>query len=113
MKIVTDSTPVEDPKDPSTCNVFALFSLFATDQEEAELAERYRAGGLGYGHAKQALFEVMDRFLEGPRERYEALAAQPNLVAESLAVGADKAREVASETMNRVRNACGLGFLGQ
>ena len=108
MKIVTDSTPMEEPKNPATCNVYALFSLFGTKEEQTELAERYEAGGLGYGHAKQALFEVMDRFLEEPRERYEALAADPTLVANSLAMGAAKARAVASETMDRVRNACGL-----
>ena len=111
MKVVTDSTPMEEPKDPASCNVYALYTLFATEEEQAELAERYRAGGLGYGHAKQALFEVMDRFLAEPRDRYEALAAQPELVAESLAAGAVRARAVASETMDRVRNACGLGFL--
>jgi len=111
MKIVTDSTPVEGVKDPTACNVFALYCLFATEEEQAGLAERYRAGGLGYGHAKQALFEVMDRFLAEPRDRYEALAAQPELVAESLAAGAIRARAVAAETMKRVRNACGLGFL--
>jgi tryptophanyl-tRNA synthetase len=66
---------------------------------------------MGYGHAKQALFEVMDRFLEGPRDRYEDLAAHPELVAESLSLGAERAREIASDTMVRVRNACGLGFL--
>jgi tryptophanyl-tRNA synthetase len=111
MKIVTDSAPMEAVKDPSTCNVYALFCLFATVEEQAELAERYRAGGLGYGHAKQALFESMDRSLEGPRDRYETLAAQPELVAESLAAGAERARKIASNTMERVRNACGLGFL--
>ena len=110
MKIVTDSTPVEEPKNPESCNVFALYSLFATEEEQAELAERYRAGGLGYGHAKQALFESMDSFLEGPRARYEELAAQPKLVAESLEYGAQKARSVALETMRRVRGACGLSF---
>lgn len=111
MKIVTDSASVEAAKDPSACNVYALYSLFATVEEQAELAERYRRGGMGYGHAKQALFEAMDRFLEGPRDRYEDLAAHPELVAESLSLGAERAREIASDTMVRVRNACGLGFL--
>ena len=110
MKIVTDSTPVEEPKNPASCNVFALYTLFATEEEQAELAERYKTGGLGYGHAKQALFEALDSFLEGPRERYEELAAQPELVAESLEYGAQKARSVASGTMKRVREACGLSF---
>ena len=110
MRIVTDSTPMEDSKDPSTCNVFALYRLFATQEEQLELAERYRAGGLGYGHAKQALFEVMDRSLEEPRQRYEKLAQQPELVADCLSAGAEKARGVARETMKRVRMACGLSF---
>ena len=109
MKIVTDSKGVEDVKDPEGCNVFALYKLFASADEQADLAERYRAGGLGYGHAKQALFEAMDRFLAEPRERYAELAGDPERVDAVLAQGAEKARGIAQETMGRVRGAIGLG----
>ena len=108
MKMKTDSTPMEEPKNPDECNVFALYRLFASPEEQAGLAERYRAGGLGYGHAKQELFEVMDRFLAEPRERYLELAASPAVVEECLAEGAERARKVAQTTMDRVRGACGL-----
>ena len=109
MKIVTDSKGVDDAKDPDRCNVFALYRLFASVQEQEALAARYRAGGLGYGHAKQELFEVMDRFLAEPRERYERLASDPATVDRVLAQGAEKARVVAQATLSRVRGAVGLG----
>src|SRR5262249_32688148 len=77
MGIVTDSTPLEAPKDPARCNVFALYSLFATEEEKAALAARYRAGGLGYGEVKKMLLgKINDTF--GPvRERRKELAAHP------------------------------------
>ncbi|MCP4809075.1 MAG: tryptophan--tRNA ligase [Proteobacteria bacterium] len=109
MKIVTDSKGVDEAKDPGSCNVFALYELFATADEQADLADRYRAGGLGYGHAKQALFEAMDRFLAEPRERYAELSADPEQVDRVLAQGAEKARGIAQHTMSRVRGAIGLG----
>lgn len=109
MKIVTDSRGVEDVKDPDTCNVFALYRLFASADEQAALADRYRAGGMGYGHAKQALFEAMDRSLVEPRERYAELSADPDRVDAVLAQGAEKARTIAQATMSRVRGAIGLG----
>lgn len=108
MKIVTDSKGVDDPKDPTTCNVFALYQLFADADQQAELAARYRAGGMGYGHAKQALFEAMDAFLEAPRERYHQLAQDPDAVEDVLRAGADQARTVATRTLDRVRDAVGL-----
>ena len=69
MKILTDSKELEDVKDPDTCNVFALYKLFADEAAQAELAERYRAGGMGYGHAKTELYETMERYFEPMRER--------------------------------------------
>lgn len=108
MKVKTDSLGLEDPKDPDTCNVFALYRLFASPEAQAELAERYRAGGFGYGHAKQALFEAMDSYLSGPRERYAALSEQPDVVEQILQEGARRARSVAQATMGRVRSAVGL-----
>jgi tryptophanyl-tRNA synthetase len=108
MKIKTDSTPVEEPKDPDTCNVFSLYKLFATPAQQADLAGRYRAGGMGYGNAKQDLFEVMDEFLAEPRLRYAELQDDPAEVDRVLAAGAEKARGVARSVMGRVRSAIGL-----
>ncbi len=108
MKMKTDSTPVEGSKDPETCNVFALYKLFASPEQQADLAGRYRAGGLGYGHAKQELFEVMDEFLSEARLRYSELADDPAEVDKVLASGALRARSAACAVMARVRGAVGL-----
>ena len=108
MSIVTDSKGVDDPKDPETCNVFGLYKLFADPTQQAELAARYRAGGLGYGHAKQALFDVVDAQLEEARRRYEHLKAHPNEVIKVLDQGAERARITARATLDRVRSASGL-----
>ena len=108
MSIQTDSTPMEDPKDPDTCNVFNLYNLFASPEQTADLAARYRAGGLGYGHAKQELFEVMESQLAGPRARYDELKAHPEQVFETVSSGAQRARAVARTTMDLVRDRIGL-----
>ena len=111
MKIVTDSRALEDIKDPTTCNVFALYRLFADRDQQAALAARYRAGGMGYGHAKQALFEVMEESLAPARARYAELEADPGYVDEVLTSGAERARSLASATLGRVREAVGLNVL--
>jgi len=108
MKIVTDSKGVDDPKDPETCNVFSLFKLFATPEQCADLAERYRRGGMGYGHAKQEVFEIINAQLEEPRARYEDWMAHPERVEEVLAEGGLRARRAANATLARVRSAVGL-----
>ena len=108
MGIVTDSKGVDESKDPDTCHVFSLYKLFATPEQQAELAAQYRAGGLGYGHAKQALFEVVDAQLAEARERYDHLMANPDEVRQVLAEGADRARTTARATLDRVRSAAGL-----
>lgn len=108
MSIQTDSKGMEEPKDPDTCNVFNLYKLFASPAQTADLAARYRAGGMGYGHAKQELFEVMDAQLAEPRARYEELKAHPEQVFETLSAGAERARAVARGTMTRVRDRIGL-----
>jgi tryptophanyl-tRNA synthetase len=108
MSIVTDSTPVEDPKDPEKCTVFLLYRLFATEDEVAEMEERFRAGGYGYGEAKKALFaKVEDKF--GPhRERKRELLARPADLHDILAQGAKRARAVARPLLEEVRSAVGL-----
>ena len=108
MGIVTDATPLEAPKDPEKCNVFQLFRLVATPEQTADLAQRYRAGGLGYGHAKTELLGVLlERFAE-ERVRFDALMANPAALDAALEVGARKAAAVADATLLRVRQA--LGF---
>src|SRR5690242_3814819 len=108
MGIVTDSTPVEAPKDPTRCNVFALYSLFATEEEKAALAARYRAGGMGYGEAKKMLLEKINVYFGPFRERRKQLAANPDEVEAILQRGAQKARAEARQTMTLVRQAVGM-----
>ncbi|MBR4676144.1 MAG: tryptophan--tRNA ligase [Victivallales bacterium] len=108
MSIVTDSTPMEAPKTPDTCNVFKLFKLMATPEEQEELRQRYLAGGMGYGHAKQALYEKYEEYFREARERRKELAANPQKVEDILQDGASRARKVARATLDRVRAAVGL-----
>jgi tryptophanyl-tRNA synthetase len=108
MGIVTDSTRVEDPKDPDKCNVFALYSLFATEDEKAALAARYRAGGMGFGDAKKMLLEKINAHFGPAREKRKELAAKPEHVEEVLRRGAAKARAEARKTMRLVREAVGM-----
>ena len=108
MSIVTDSTPVEDPKDPERCTVFQLYALFADDAERAALAARYRDGGMGYGEAKQALLaKIEERFADGRARRAE-LDADPSYVEDVLHAGAAQARAAARVTLDRARAACGV-----
>ncbi len=108
MSIKTDSKPVEAPKDPDTCSVFALYRLFASDEEQAALAARYRAGGMGYGEAKQALYDKAMEFFEEARRRREQLTATPGSVEDVLRAGAAQARRKGREVLDRARAACGL-----
>ena len=110
MSVKTDSTPVEAPKNPETCAVFTLYKLFASEAQQVSLAERYRAGGMGYGEAKQALFEAADAFIGSARERREKLAADASYVEDVLQAGARRARAraKAQEVLDRAREACGL-----
>jgi tryptophanyl-tRNA synthetase len=108
MSIKTDSTPVEAPKNPDTCHIFTLFKLFTTAEQQAELAGRYRAGGMGYGEAKQALFEAAWSYFSAARERRAELESRPDVVEGYLQAGAATARTKGQEVLNRVRAACGL-----
>ena len=107
MGIVTDSTPMEEPKDPSTDNVFALYKLLATEEQIEDMSAHYLAGNYGYGHAKQALFEVILNKFEEPREKFEYYMNHLNEVDEALAIGAEKAKKVAVEVLERVRAKLG------
>jgi len=108
--IVTDSTPLEEPKDPDTCNVFALLKLFLEDTPEEldEIAASYRAGGYGYGHAKNRLAELINERFADARAKYDELTGRPDYVRDVLRDGGQRARKVAEATMIRVREACGL-----
>ncbi len=108
MSIKTDSTPVEEPKNPDNCLVFDLFKLFTTPGQQEELAARYRAGGMGYGDAKQALFEAAMSYFGPARQRREELEADPERVEAILQNGAAKARTKARSVLNRVRDVAGL-----
>jgi len=108
MQIVTDSTPLEAPKNPDKCNVFALLKLFASPDETEEIKDRYLAGGYGYGHAKKRLAELVNERFAEARARYAGYEADLGTVREVLREGGRRARAVAQETLARVREACGL-----
>ncbi len=108
MGIVTDSTPPEAPKDPETRTPFLLYKLFATPEETTALAERYRAGGMGDGTAKQMLLEKIEAFFGPFRDKRKQLAADKNFVDDVLREGAKRARAEAEKTMDLVRKAVGL-----
>ncbi len=108
MRIVTDSTPVEAPKDPEKDSLFALSSLFADGDERKTLAARYRAGGLGYGEVKKMLIQKIDAHFAPARARRKELENHPSVVEAALRKGAERARTEAQETMRLVREAVGL-----
>ncbi|MCD6303784.1 MAG: tryptophan--tRNA ligase, partial [Planctomycetes bacterium] len=107
-QIVTDSTPLAEPKDPDGCNVFSLLKLFAGAEELEQIAADYRKGGYGYGQAKARLCELINETFAGPRQRYDELMASPDYLDDVLREGGRKARAVAEATMERVRRAAGI-----
>ena len=109
MSIQTDSTPLEAPKDPNNCNVFALYKLLATEAQTAQMAANYRGGNYGFGHAKTALYElILEKFAQ-PREKFAYYMDHLSQVDEILREGAEKASQVAKQTLQRVREK--LGYL--
>lgn len=108
MSIKTDSTPVEAPKNPATCNVMSLLRLFAAPAEIAEWEERYRAGGTGYGVVKGRLAELYEAKFAPLRERRAEIARHPDQVEDVLADGARRARIEAERTMEEVRRVAGI-----
>ena len=109
MGMKTDSTPVAEPKNPEKCNVLALLRLFAAEDELAEVERKYREGGIGYGTVKKRLVELVLDYFGAARVRRAEMAAHPELVAQALALGAEKARASARRTMAAVRRAVGVG----
>ncbi len=107
MKIITDSKGVEDVKDPDSCNVFNIYKLVAPESATAALRAQYLAGGMGYGHAKQALFEMLRDTFANERAKYQEFMANPDLIEQHLKQGAIKARNVAKEVLAKVRSRLG------
>ena len=108
MSIVTDSTPVEAPKDSSRSTILQLYSLVASRNEIAEMRERFQKGGAGYGDFKKQLFEKLWDYFAPMRKRREEILAEISYIDNVLARGAKRANEVADEVMKRVRSAVGL-----
>ena len=108
MRIVTDSTPVEKPKDPDKCNVFALLKLVASTDELAEWENRYRSGGMGYSEVKKRLAESMIDYFKPFREKRTELENNVDYVKKVLAAGAERAKSVAAATLAKARDAVGL-----
>lgn len=111
MSIETDSTPLEDPKDTATCKVFAIYKLLASETQIAEMTEKYKNVNrdFGWGHAKQALFELIIERFKTEREKYNHYMSNRAEIDEALSLGAQKAQIVANGVLQRVREK--LGFL--
>ena len=108
--IVTDSSPVAAPKDPDKCNLFAIISLFLTEEEKAELADRYRRGGLKYSDIKEKLFSLIWDFFAEARGKRQRLQSDPDQIRDILKAGAEKARTKALPTLEMVRQKVGLAY---
>jgi len=108
MRITTDSRSMEEPKDPQQDHLYQLFSLVGSEKEVAEMAELYRRGGFGYGDVKKAVVAAANEAFATARERRCELESNPSKIDEILAVGAERARAVAGNVLERAREACGL-----
>ena len=106
--IVTDSTPLEEPKDPDTCNAFAIYALLADEEQTATMRAKYLSGGHGYGHTKKAIYELILENYSSVRERYAYFMNHRDELDEVLKTGAIRAGEVANEVLNRVRSKVGF-----
>ncbi len=107
MGIETDSTPMEDPKDPDTDNVFALYKILASEEQIATMRNNYTGGNYGYGHAKQALYELIVEKFKEPRTRFAYYMENLDEIDKALAIGAEKAKKVANDVLLRVRTKVG------
>ena len=107
MGIETDSTPLEEPKNPDTCNVFALYKILGTKEEVVQMRKNYEGGNYGYGHAKQALFELITEKFSEERTRYHYFMDNLPEIDAALSSGAEKARKVANDVLKRVREKVG------
>ena len=110
MKIITDSAAVEDPKNPDTCNVFAIYKLFATPGQLSDMKELYLKGGTGYGQVKKDLLEILTEYFKPYRENRKRFEDDPAEVYNILKKGAEKTRNVAAVTLKRVKDAVGINY---
>ncbi len=108
MAIITDSTPLEEPKNPNTCNVFALYKILASSDQTEGMRKKYLAGNYGYGHAKQELYEVITERFKDVRYRYDHLIANPTELDRQLKIGEEKASKIAQSVLSKVKEK--LGF---
>lgn len=108
MRIVTDSRPMEQPKEPATDHLYQLYSLFADETQREAMAAMYRRGGFGYGEVKKALADVAEQYFAEARQRRKELESQPKRIHEILGDGAAAARKKASEVLARAKRACGV-----
>jgi tryptophanyl-tRNA synthetase len=105
---VTDSTPLEEPKNPDTCTVFTLYSLLASDGEIAEMRKNYEGGNYGYGHAKQALFSLIMEKMESKREMFSYYMENTEALTKKLEEGEEKARNIGRSVLGRVKGKIGF-----
>jgi tryptophanyl-tRNA synthetase len=110
MRIVTDSTPVEAPKNPDSCNLFQIYRLFLDKAGQQALRQRYLAGGTGYGEIKEELFVTIRDYFAPFTERRNALLQDSDQLRQTLQQGADKARREAVRVMRKVRKKAGLAY---
>ncbi|MFA5510587.1 MAG: tryptophan--tRNA ligase [Candidatus Cloacimonetes bacterium] len=108
MRIITNSQGVEEPKDPDNCTIFSIYQNFASPDQIEALRQRYLAGGMGWGHAKQELFEVMNTALAPMRTRYDELMANPDTINAILEEGSARARELAQHKITFLRETIGM-----
>ncbi len=107
MGIITDSTPMEEPKNPDTCNVFNIYKLLATDDQIARMRQNYLGGNYGYGHAKQELFELIIEKYQQEREAFDNYMNDPELLEDKLMAGEEKARKIGRSVLKRVKKTIG------
>ncbi|MBW2187869.1 MAG: tryptophan--tRNA ligase, partial [Deltaproteobacteria bacterium] len=110
MRIVTDATGVEEPKNPDTCNVFQIYRLFLDKEQQQALRQRYQAGGMGYGEVKQELFETVRDYFVPFTERRNAILADTEQLHKTLDHGAQKARYAASKVLRKIRKKSGMTY---
>ena len=108
MNIVTDSRSLDEPKDPTMCNVFQIYKLIASESDVTKLEHRYKNGGLGYGHAKKELFELILEIFKEPRKKFNLLIENPDEIERELLEGSEKASKVADSVMRKVKTKLGL-----
>lgn len=107
MSIVSNSEALEDPKIPDSCNIFALYAILAEKDDVSKMRRNYEEGGYGYGHAKQALYELILEKFKAEREKYNYLMEHKNEIDDALSIGAQKAKNIANDVLSRVRQKVG------